>query len=70
MSIPVLSGEKAEEEYKPAYDEHALAVTHAASILKSKGMASDEFREADAAVGALWARLRELQGMGGKDWMT
>jgi hypothetical protein len=68
MRTPVLVGEKAEE-YKRLYAEYDAATTKAHAVLIAKGMASDEFAQADAAVGQLWRRLRELQGMAGKHWM-
>jgi hypothetical protein len=69
MSAPLLVGEQAEE-YKRLYAEYAAAMVNAAAVLRAKGMDSDDFREADAAAGKLWVRLRELQGMAGKHWMT
>jgi hypothetical protein len=65
MHNPVLVGEKAEE-YKRLYAECTTATTNARAVLKSKGMDSDEFAQAVAAVTELWRRLRELQGMAGK----
>jgi hypothetical protein len=58
------------EEYTRLYGEYAAAIFHAAAVLKSKGMDSEDFKQADAAAGALWTRLRELQGMAGKSWMA
>ena len=69
MSTPVLIGEKAAE-YIRLYAEYAAALAHASAVLESKGMESDDFRQADAAAGALWVRLRDLQGMAGKHWMA
>lgn len=69
MSAPVLIGEKAAE-YQRLYAEYAAAMANAAAILRAKSMSSDEFRQADAAAGALWVRLRDLQGMAGKHWMA
>jgi hypothetical protein len=50
--------------------EHAEAGVRAGAVLAKHGMESPEFREADAATGALWVRIRELQGMAGKSWMA
>lgn len=69
MATPILTGEKAAE-YKRLYLEYGAAMARATAVLKAKGMDSQEFAEADAAAGTLWARLRELQGMGGKHWMA
>jgi hypothetical protein len=69
MNTPVLTGQKAAE-YQRLYAEYTAAMVAAAAILKANGMGSDEFRKADAAAGALWVRLRELQGMAGKHWAT
>jgi hypothetical protein len=65
----LLTGEKAAE-YKRLYLEYGAAMARATAVLKAKGMDSDEFRQADAAAGDLWVRLRELQGMAGKHWMA
>jgi hypothetical protein len=69
MSTPVLTGENAEE-YKRLTAEYPVAEANATAALKSHGMDSEEFKRADAAKGAIWRRLRELQGMGGKHWMA
>ena len=69
MNTPILTGEKAEE-YKRLYREYGAAVAHAVATLAANGMESEEFRQADAAVGKLYVRLRELQGMAGKSWMA
>lgn len=50
-------------EYKDVYAECGLAVNRALASLSIKGMHSKEFREAHAASGKLWTRLREMQGM-------
>lgn len=69
MNRRILTGEEAEE-FKRLYDEYPRVSQHAAELLGRHGMESKEFREADAAVGDLWRRLRELQGMAGKHWMA
>lgn len=50
--------------------EHVKATLHGAEVLRKHGMESPEFREADKATGAIWARIRELQGLGNKHWMA
>jgi hypothetical protein len=57
-------------EYARLYAEYAAAMAYAAGVLKSKGMDSEDFRQADAAAGELLVRLRELQGVAGKHWMA
>jgi hypothetical protein len=69
MSVPVLTGEEAAE-FQRLYAEYAAAMVNALAILRAKGMSSEEFRQADAAAGALRARIRELQGTAGKHWMA
>jgi hypothetical protein len=69
MVAPVLVRRKAEE-FKRLYAEYVTASAKAHAALMATGMASHEFADADAAVGQLWRRLRELQGMGGKPWMA
>jgi hypothetical protein len=61
----VLNAEKANE-FERLYQEYAKTVRIAASVLRVKGMESEEFRKADAAAGDLWVKLRNLQGMTGK----
>jgi hypothetical protein len=57
------------EEYKRLYLEFEAALANAAKVLRAKGIDSEEFRQADAAAGAQWLRLRELQDIVGKHWM-
>ena len=65
----VLNAEKASE-FERLYQEYAKAMRDAASVLRVKGMESEEFRKADNAAADLWVKLRELQGMAGKHWMV
>jgi hypothetical protein len=69
MTIQVLTGEKAAE-YQRVYADYSVALAHASDVLSAKGMSSPEFREADAAAGKLWTRLRELRGEAGQHWMA
>jgi hypothetical protein len=68
-AMRILVGEEAAE-YQRLYADYAAAMAYAAGVLKSKGMDSEDFRQADAAAGELWVRLRELRGITGKHWMA
>jgi hypothetical protein len=57
-------------EYQRLYAEFVDAVARAGTILKARGMDSEEFRQADADAGRLSVRLRELRGDAGKNWMA
>jgi hypothetical protein len=63
MNTPILSGEKAAE-YTRLYTEYGEAMVRAAAALKAHGMASEEFRQADAAAGTLWGQTPRASGHG------
>jgi hypothetical protein len=69
MANNVITPEEGEE-LKRLLAEHSAATLHGAAILRKYGMESQEFREADKATGALWMRIREIQGLSGKHWMA
>jgi hypothetical protein len=58
------------EEMERLLEEHKTASLHGATVLRKYGMDSQEFRDADKATGALWGRIREIQGLSGKHWMA
>lgn len=55
-------------ELSALYREHEERAAQARVALREKGMESPEFREADAATGKTWSRIRELLGDAGKHW--
>jgi len=65
----IWSIEKAEE-YERLSAEHAVATAHATNVLRLNGMESPEFREADAATGKLYVKIRELLGKRRQHWMA
>ena len=50
------------------YREHERRTAHAFNVLREKGMESPEFREADAATGETWHRIREIVDAANKHW--
>jgi hypothetical protein len=69
MNTPNMSPEEAEE-YRRLYAKYAAASQYAGAVLRTHGMESEAFRQAYGAVGKLWTRLRDLQGLGGMSWMA
>ena len=65
----VWTPEKAAE-YERLFAQYVAASANAFAVLKAKGMESSEFREADAATGEFWVKLRALQGKAGLHWMA
>lgn len=63
------TSEKAAE-YERLFAQYVAASANAFEVLKAKGMQSPEFREADAATGKFWVKLRALQGKAGMHWMA
>lgn len=57
-------------EYQRLFALYVTASANALDVLKAKGMESREFREADAATGEFWVKLRALQGKAGMHWMA
>jgi hypothetical protein len=55
-------------ELKRLYEEYVAAINHAAGILRTEGMDSPRFLEADKAAGTLRRRIREILGTAGSDW--
>jgi hypothetical protein len=50
--------------------EYQAAGIRAGAILAQYGMDSPEFLEADKATGAIWRRIREIDGTAGSRWMA
>ena len=69
MTETVWTSEKAAE-FERLYNEWAVASANAATVLRTKGMESDDFRKADAVTTDLWVKLRKLQGKEGQGWMA
>ena len=61
MTETAWTSEKAAE-FERLYSEWAVASANAATVLRTKGMESDDFRKADAVTTDLWMKLRKLQG--------
>jgi hypothetical protein len=57
-------------EMEQLLEQHKSAVLHGATMLRQFGMESQQFQDADKVTGALWVRIREIQGLSGKHWMT
>ncbi len=57
-------------EYQRLFAQYVAASANALEVLKANGMESPEFREADAATGEFWVKLRALQGKAGMHWMA
>ena len=51
------------KEYENLWDQHSRASAIACAMLRTYGMESKQFREADAETGRLCQRLREVQGL-------
>lgn len=49
---------------------HRMAMDRTSTAAAAFGMASEEYKKADAEAGKLWLELRTLQGNTGKDWMA
>jgi hypothetical protein len=69
LTETVWTAEKAAE-FEKLDNEWAVASATAATVLRTKGMESDDFRKADAVTTDLWVKLRKLQGAEGKSWMA
>lgn len=59
-----------QQELERLTEAHSIAMHKTSAAAAAHGMASEEYRKADAVAGELWLQLRTLQGKNGKDWMA
>jgi hypothetical protein len=65
----VISPEE-DAELKRLHEAYFAASKWAYAILARDGMESPQFAEADAAVGAVWRRIRKIVGTADSRWMA